>query len=201
MHATISTADESTIRLLDGLVIFWLVLWLLIGAWSAVTIWQVAYLGDTITNSGRALETAGTALTKVGSVPVIGGEAGELGDEVVTTAADVASRGQVVKGQLRQLALMLGLSIMVMPTTPVVGMYLPLRIARRREIAGIRRALAQHGHDAQLDRHLAQRALDHLPFTTVRSLSPDPWRDIAEGKTGRLADAELERLGLRRPQV
>ncbi|MBA3989478.1 MAG: hypothetical protein H0X54_00325 [Propionibacteriales bacterium] len=201
MRATISTADESTIRVLDGLVIFWLVLWLFIGAWSAVTIWHVGDIGDTISNSGRALETAGTALTKVGSVPIIGDEAGELGNEVVTTAADVASRGQEVKGQLRQLAVMLGLSIIVMPTTPVVGMYLPLRLARRREISGIRQALAQHGGDARLDRYLAERALDHLPFTSVRSLSPDPWRDIAEGKATKLADAELERLGLRRPRV
>ncbi len=201
MRATISTADESTIRVLDGLVIFWLVLWLFIGAWSAVTIWHVGDIGDTISNSGRALETAGTALTKVGSVPIIGDEAGELGNEVVTTAGDVASRGQEVKGQLRQLAVMLGLSIIVMPTTPVVGMYLPLRLARRREISGIRQALAQHGGDARLDRYLAERALDHLPFTSVRSLSPDPWRDIAEGKATKLADAELERLGLRRPRV
>ncbi|MDQ3094913.1 MAG: hypothetical protein M3Q82_02985 [Actinomycetota bacterium] len=201
MRATISTVDEPTLRLLDGLVLFWLVLWLFIGAWSAMTIWQVADLGDTITKSGRALETAGTALTKVSSVPVIGAEAGQLGDEVVTTAADVASRGQEIKGQLRQLAFMLGLSIMVMPTTPVVGMYLPLRLARRREKAGIRQALAQHGDDSQLDRHLAERALNHLPFTTVRSLSSDPLHDIAAGRARRLADAELERLGLQRPRV
>lgn len=201
MNGTIRTADESTIRLLDALVVFWLVLWLFIGAWSAVTIWHVADIGDTITSSGRALETAGTALTKVATVPVIGERAGELGDEVVVTAADVASRGQDVKGQLRQLSLMLGVSIMVMPTTPVVGLYLPLRLARRRETMAIRKALAQHGDHPQLDRHLAERALAHLPFTVVQPLSSNPRRDIAEGNARSLADAELGRLGLRRPRA
>lgn len=201
MNGMIRTADESTIRLLDALVAFWLVLWLFIGAWSAVTIWHVADIGDTITSSGRALETAGTALTKVAAVPVIGERAGDLGDEVVVTAADVASRGQDVKGQLRQLSLMLGVSIMVMPTTPVVGLYLPLRLARRRETMAIRKALAQHGDDPQLDRHLAERALAHLPFTVVQPLSSNPRRDIAEGNARSLADAELGRLGLRRPRA
>ncbi len=200
MRTGIKTTDEATIELLDGLVAFWVVLWLAIVAWSGVTVWQLSDMGDTITSSGRALETAGTALTKVGSVPVIGDD-GDLGEEVVTTAADITGRGQEIKGELRQLALMLGISIMVMPTTPVVGTYLPLRFARRREVAEIRHALTQKGDDPQLDRYLAERALDNLPLSEVRSLSADPWRDISMGNTRALADAELARLGLRRARA
>ena len=199
MRGAIETVDQSTIRLLDGLVIFWTVFWTVVGVWSAVTIWQISEIGDTVTSSGRALDTAGTALVKVGAVPVVGGSAGELGEQVVATAADISSRGQEVRGELRQLSLMLGISIVVMPTTPVVGLYVPLRLARRRETLAIRRALSQHGSDPQLDRHLAERALRYLPFTVVRSLTADPWRDIAEGNARRLADAELVRLGVHRP--
>ncbi len=197
MRAAIRTTDEATIRLLDGLVMFWVALWLTIGVWSAVTIWQASDIGDTITNSGQALESAGAALGKIGSIPVIGDE-GDLGKEVVTTAANISERGQEFKGDLRRLAVMLGLSIMFMPTTPVVGLYFPLRLARRREVAEIRRALDQHGDDPQLDRHLAERALNNLPFMAVLSLGSSPAHEISDGDARTLADAELARLGLRR---
>lgn len=197
MRLTVRTADEPTVRLLDGVVVFWLVLWLVLGGWSGYTIWQVSELGDTVTTSGRALDSAGRALESVGDVPVVGDRPAELGAEVITTAEDVAARGQEVKSQLRQLSLLLGLSIALMPTTPVLGLYLPLRWARRRETAELRRSLARHGRDAAFDRYLAERALQTMPFTTVHALVGDPWRAIAEGRTGPLADAELERLGLR----
>jgi len=136
VHLTLRTADEATVRLIDSLVAFWLVFWLVIGAWSGYTIWQVSGLGDTVTTSGQALNSAGEALQAVGEVPVVGESTGELGDEVVGTAADIADRGQEIKAQLRQLSLLLGLSIALMPTTPVIWLYLP---ARRREVDRLRR--------------------------------------------------------------
>lgn len=199
VRPTIQNADEATVRLLDGLVIFWLVLWLVVGAWSGFTIWQLSGLGDTITTSGNALKSTGEALQTVGQAPVVGEGPGELGDEVVTTAEDVAGRGQEIRTQLRVLSLLLGLSIMVMPTTPVLGLYLPLRLARRRDADELRTALAERGRDTMLDRYLAERALNVLPYAAVRAISADPWQDIASGRCGALADAELERLGLRRP--
>jgi hypothetical protein len=199
VRLTIRTADESTVRLLDGLVVFWVVLWLVIGGWSGYTIWQVSELGDTVTTSGEALDSAGKALESVGEVPVVGDRPAELGQEVVATADDIAARGQEVKSQLRQLSLLLGLSIMLMPTTPVVGLYLPLRWARRREVAELRRALTRHGRDGSFDRYLAERAMQTLPYRTVHSIVGDPWQAIAEGRAGPLAEAELRRLGLRRP--
>jgi len=181
------------------MVAFWLVLWLVIGAWSGYTIWQVSALGDTVTRSGQALGSAGEALQSVGEVPVVGDRPGELGDQVVDTALDLTVRGQDIKSDLRRLALLLGLSIVLMPTTPVLGLYLPLRLARRREILELRRALARHSRDPTLDRYLAERAVHALPYSTVRAISDDPWGDIRHGRSQRLADAELDRLGLRRP--
>ena len=134
MGLSLRTADQSTIRLLDGLVIFWLVLWLVVGGWSGHTIWQLSDLGDTVTSSGQAIGSAGEALEAVGGVPVVGERPAELGREVSTTGAEIELRGQLVKSQLRQLALLLGLAIALMPTTPVFGLYLPLRLSRRRSV-------------------------------------------------------------------
>lgn len=200
MRASIRTADEATVRLLDGLVIFWVALWLVVGVWSGVMIWQLSDLGDTVTRSGQALGSTGEALQALGEVPVVGEGPGELGDEVVATADDIATRGQEIQAQLRQLSVTLGLSIMLMPTTPVAGLYLPLRLARHREHREVRAALSADVLDPTLQRYLAERALDHLPYATVRDISDDPWGDIAAGDSHSLARAEIVRMGLSPPR-
>lgn len=198
MRTSIRSADPSTMRFLDALVASWVVLWIVVGAWSGYTIWQVSELGLTVSRSGTALHSAGEALEAVGKVPVIGERPAELAEEVVTAAADITARGQEISSQFRQLAVLLGLSIALMPTTPVVGLYLPQRLDRRREVTHMRRLLERHGRDPVVDRYLAERALHSLPFHDVRAISHDPWSDIASGRVERLADAELSRMGLHR---
>lgn len=199
MDLTIRTSDASTVRLLDGLVAFWFVLWLVVGGWSGYTIWQLSELGDTVTQSGESITSAGDALQALGGVPVVGERPLELGKETSTTGADIAERGQEVKSQLRQLSLLLGLAIALMPTTPVAGLYLPQRLARRRDLRSLEQALRTADSAATLDRYLAERAVRSMPYAEVTGLVGDPWRAIDEGRARPLADAELARVGLRRP--
>lgn len=199
MDLAIRTADESTIRLLDGLVGFWLALWLIVGTWAGLTAWHLSDLGDTVTRSGNAITSAGRALEDFSSVPVLGDTPGQVGTAVASAGQDIADRGQQVRSQLRRLSLLLGLAIAVMPTTPVLGLYLPLRNGRRREVSEVRRALRTYGDEAAFDRYLAERAVRLLPFDALKQLGGDPWQALAEGRYRALADAELQRLGLRRP--
>ncbi|MGA8994981.1 MAG: hypothetical protein WB441_11805 [Nocardioidaceae bacterium] len=197
MQTTIRATDERTLRLLDGLVVFWVVLWVVLGTWSGVTIWRVADAGDTISSSGRALASVGGGLQSLADIPVIGEKPRAVGEQVSTTAADVTARGQDLKGELRRLGVLLGLAIVAIPSAPVAGLYLPLRLARRREVAGIRAALARQPHDQGLDRYLADRARSTLSFDVVAGLGSAAEDDA--GRTRALADAELSRLGLARP--
>lgn len=199
MRPGVRTADESTIAWYDRLAVFWVVLWLLMGAAAMVTVWQIADIGDTISKSGEALQTAGKAFSDISGVPVIGDDAGKLGSQVTATSADVATSGQDVKGQLRRLAVMLGIVIALMPTLPVLGLYVPVRLARRREIAAISAALTRTDDVERVDRLLAERAVEHLSFAELSAVSPDPRADISSGQTRGLADAELRRLGVVRP--
>ena len=199
MDLTIRSSDESTIRFLDGLVVFWLVLWLAIGAAAGFTFWSLSDLGDTISSSGQATNSAGDALQVVGGVPVIGKKPLELGMEISATGEEITSRGQQVKGQMRQLALLLGLAIAIMPTTPVLGFYLPQRLSRRRGKRQLRRSLEDLADERSLDRYLAERAVRALPYPRLHAMVGDPWQAIEEGRTRRLADAELARFGLQRP--
>ncbi|CAN5609558.1 hypothetical protein BH24ACT11_BH24ACT11_17980 [soil metagenome] len=199
MSGSLRSADQSSVRSLDGLVAFWLVLWLVMGAWTGYTMWQLSELGDTLTSSGEALESAGTALDALGGVPVVGDRTAELGKQVVDTAADVTRSGGEFKARFRVLAVLIGVSIAAIPTTPVVGLYLPLRLQRRRDLANLRDALAADGDSPRLQRYLAGRAIAALPYTKLTRISDDPWRDLETGHTEALAAAELRRLGLRPP--
>ena len=207
MSTTIRVAaDHRTLRLLDAAVLFWVVLWVVIGAWTGVTLWRAADVGDTVASSGRSLVSVGEGLQSLSAVPLVGDRPAEIGTEVTETAGEISERGDEVKGQLRQLGVVLGIAVVGIPVTPVVGLYLPLRLRRGREVAGIRRHLQDHADDPRYDRYLADRARAALPYDTVATLDPSPdvtapERTAAQARsTDRvLADAELARLGVRRP--
>ena len=71
-----------------------------------------------------------------------------------------------------------------------------MRLPWRRDVAAIRAALARDPDDPVLQRYLAARAIEGLPYDRLRELSDDPWRDMETGRAERLALVELTRLGL-----
>ena len=74
----------------------------------------------------------------------------------------------------------------------IAGCYLAGTNTRR-----VRRALAAGSPDPVLEEFLARRAVLNLPYQELRAVSPDPFRDLEEGRFDELAARELERLGLR----
>lgn len=185
-------ASAETLRLADGLVAFWLVFWLVVAGWTAASVWQLGGLGTTLSTSGRALDDAGQALQAIGRVPVVGDRPETLGNEVRSTAAQVVVQGEQTRDSLRRLAVLLGVSIALVPTAPVLAFYLPQRWGRRREEQVVRRRLRARGRDDVLDHVLAARALAFLPVDRLLTIAP-------AGTRRTLADAELARLGVRRP--
>lgn len=202
MSSTIRVAaDHRTLRLLDAAVVAWAVLWCALGVWTGVTLWQAADVGDTVATSGQSLVSVGEGLQSFSEVPLVGERPAEIAGEVISTGGQISERGAEVKGQLRQLGVVLGISVVGIPVTPVLGLYLPLRLRRGREVARIRTHLADHADDPRFDRYLADRARAALPYDTVATLDPSPdGRSEQSRATNRaLADAELARLGVRRP--
>lgn len=194
MRLTMRAADSRTLHTWDGVILFWVVLWIVVGAWTGITLWQAADTGDTISSSGRSIATVGDSLAGLADVPLVGGKPGEIGEQVSQNGAEITARGQEIKGQLRQLALLLGLSIVAIPITPVLGLYLPVRLERRREVEGVRRELGRRGLDPSLVDYLSERARGNLPYDMVRPLVPGGPLDD-DGRR-RLAEAELARLGI-----
>lgn len=198
MNQTIRVAaDHKTIKLLDGAVLFWVVLWCVLGVWTGITLWQAADVGDTISSSGRSLSSVGDGLQSLSGVPVVGEKPGQVGEDVSAAAVDITSRGGEVKDQLRLLGILLGISVVGIPVSPILGLYLPMRVKRGREVRGIKRQLRRHGDDDAFDHYLADRARASLPYDVVARLDPTPEHRDADRA---LADAELARIGVRRPR-
>lgn len=198
MQSTLrAISDQRALRALDRLVVFWVVLWVVLGIATGITLWRAADLGDTVSRSGSSLTTIGESLRDLSDLPLIPDRPGEIGTEVQGSASEITARGQEVKRELRLLGVLLGIAVIGIPVTPIVGLYLPLRLRRRREVAQLRRTLRDHDGEEALDRWLAERARGSLVFEDVARIDADSGGD-RQAATRALADAELARLGLRR---
>ena len=187
---------RTTLRLLDALALAWCTVWLVLGAWVGFELWQLAGLGDTLARSGTALDSSGRALQELRDIPIIGGTPGRIGDQVRTTAAEVISQGTEASSSARRLAVLLGLTVALLPLTPAL-LYLPLRLRTSRDRRDVRDLLGRLD-EREVDAHLARRALQSVPYAELLRATATPERDFAAGRHRPLADLELARLGLRR---
>jgi hypothetical protein len=198
MAELIRRTDAVFLGIIDGVVIFWLVLWTAAGSWVGLSLWRLSSLGDTIVEAGRTVDSAGTALQDVADLPLIGKWPLQLAGEIQATAAQIMNQGSEVTAYGRQLGVLLGIAVALAPVMPVLVSYLPARLNRRREVADLDRSLRDPDKLPAVDFHLAHQALSTLPLHQLCRLTDDPRRDLAEGRLQPLADAELARLGLSR---
>lgn len=114
-------------RSLDTAVALWVALWVLVGVWTGVEVWRLSGLTQTIAESGVALDDAGSALESLRGVPLVGGESAELGSKVRANGADIVDGAAQARGSFRRLSVLLGVTIVFVPTVPVVAMHRVLR--------------------------------------------------------------------------
>jgi hypothetical protein len=98
---------------------------------------------------------------------------------------------------------LLGLLLVAAAVVPWLNRYLPWRVAKwrrinaaSRAIRGARRTRAEPLPAAALEALLASRAIHRLEYDELLEFTPDPFGDWLAGRHGRLARAELDRVGL-----
>lgn len=170
-----------------------------LGFLAGLQVWQLAELHRGLLGAAEALDTTSRALGLLEDVPIVGGGADELAGEVATTAAQVRAGALGARSDVRTLGLLLMVGIVVLGLLPLLLVYLPVRLARTRELRGLRRHLAAEPPDPLLVEHLARAALRRVPFGDLRRVGDRPWRDVDEGRHHELAAAELRRLGVPPP--
>ncbi|MEO7131896.1 MAG: hypothetical protein ABIZ07_11020 [Dermatophilaceae bacterium] len=192
-------ADARHLTLWDACALFWVVFWLVVGGWIGYSIWQLTGLTTGVLDSGKAIDTAGRALQDLSKVPVIGDRTGELGNQVVHTAAQITSGSLQAGGSIRALSVLIGTALGFGPMGALLFAYLPWRLGHRAEVRATSRALADPARREAALASLARRALTNLPLEQLLLLTPDPEAELAAGRYEQLAHAEMSRLGLATP--
>jgi hypothetical protein len=184
-------------RWLNVAIGLWAAFWIAIAAYTAYEVAALRALSHTVVKAGAATESTGHALAAISHLPLVGGRIGHLAAQAIAAGASARVSGASTATTIDQLAVLFGLAIALIPTVPLLALYLPLRLSWRRDRKAVGRAVAQWDGEPGLEAFLAHRALAHLPFHELRELGYDGTEESAP--TADLAAAELRRLGLGGP--
>jgi hypothetical protein len=191
-------SEARLIHALDVAVVLWVAGWIVLAVFVGREVRDLRELSDTVVLAGVAVEDTGELLAMLDNVPFIGGQVGDVAQEVQEAGASARQSGRESRDSTEDLSVLLALSIGLIPTLPLLGLYAPLRIAWTRDVRSVRRALVESSAEAVLNEFLARRAAANLSFDDLRAVTADPYGDLAAGRFDGLANRELERLGLRR---
>ena len=199
MRGDAQLLSARAVRWIDVGIVVWVVVWMAFGVilWHDIRA-QTQLSGDVI-KIGTAVKETGQALSVVGGLPLVGGSIGDFAAKIEKMGAEVAASGEESQAGIERTAVIAGLSVGILPAALALFLYLPVRVRWRRYVRAVADALPAFAGEPAFEQYLARRAADALPWDSLRALSPDPWQAIASGDYRALADAELSRLGLRRP--
>lgn len=183
--------------LVDLLFVAWLVMWVWIGL--------VVHDGTmALAGPGRQTDESASAMAgqlrdaggRLDDVPLIGDEVATPFDKAADASDGIAAAGRSSVQAVERLALVLGLSIALIPILVVTAFYLPGRLRFIREATAGSRFI-DSADDLDL---FALRALAHQPMRVLAQVSDDPagdWRRRDPAVVTRLAELELKDMGLR----
>ena len=186
------------VLLTDALALAWVLLWVLLGLVVADAVRELTGLSDGFVTFGGSLDDAADAVATI-ELPLVGGGIDAAAESLRGAGRDVATSGESSRATIERTATVLGLAVALVPSLPLVIGYLPPRVGRAREAAALRRLVRDGDGDPALERFLARRAAETLSYRELRRVSPQPWRDLEQGRYEALADAELRRAGVTRP--
>jgi hypothetical protein len=186
-----------TMRWLTMGLAIWAACWIGLAAYTAYEVASLRALSHTVVKAGAATEATGHALAAIGHLPFVGGQITQLAEQAVAAGASARSSGASTATTVDRLAILLGIAIALIPTVPLLALYLPLLLSWRRDRAAVRQAVARWNGEDGLEAFLARRALAHMRFDELRALGYDGTEGSAPNSE--LAAAELRRLGLDRP--
>jgi hypothetical protein len=199
-HSTFGGARPVVV--LDLMLLAWVILWVLLGLAVASELRGLSALSDTVSETGAAVRETGATLRGFEGLPFgIGDRVQEPARSIEAAGASAQRSGRESRASIRDLSVLLGVSVAVMPSVPILFLYVPWRLGLLRERRALRQALRDARDEPALIEFLARRASERLPYDRLRQISDSPWRDLEEGRHRELAAAEIERLGLERRLV
>ncbi len=184
------------IAAVDVLVVLWIVAWLFVGMRVRHEVEGLTELSATISSAGGAVEETGGALDAL-DVPLVGDRLDEAARRVTDVGRDTRLSGRTARESISDLSTLLGTAVALIPLSPILFLYLPLRLGRIRERRAMRRLIENFGDEPELERLLAHRAVQTMSYRRLEhEVGGRFWMDLADGRYGDLAAAERRRLSL-----
>ena len=198
MALAFPTAGVRLVRVLDVAAVLWVALWIVLALLVGREVRNLRELSDTVVTAGVAVEQTGGLVRTLGNVPFLGSRVSGVADEVEAAGRSAQESGRDSRDSTENLSVLLALCIGLIPTLPLLGLYLPLRWTWTHEARAVRRALRFRPGDPLLTEFLARRAVVNFSYDRLLAVSQQPYRDLEEGRYDELARLELERLGIQR---
>ena len=183
------------VLLTDAVLALWAAAWIAVGIAVADTVDDLVVLPNTFTSVGGAIEGSGKAMGSL-ELPIVGRPLRRPGREIAEAGREVTASGRSGRDDVEEASTVLGLAVALIPTLPLLLLYLPTRLGRELEAHALRRTLARGAGDPTLERLLAERAALSISYRRLLQLGERPWRDLDEGRYHLLAAEELRRLGV-----
>jgi hypothetical protein len=191
----VSRVPQRSIVAIDLLVLTWAIVWIAIGITIGAFLARLGAVGDGLQDAGRAIGRAGDAVAELSDVPLVGEGFASIATEIREVGVETRQDGVEVKDDIHRLAWLVGASLALAPTLPILAIWLPPRVSRERERHALRRSLRTE--EAAALGYLANRAVATRGFRELLAVSDDPVGDLAAGRYEELAALELAHLGLR----
>jgi hypothetical protein len=174
----------------------WTLVWLVVGIAISIEVRGLGELSGTVGTIGGAVEASGTALGALRDLPLVGGAFSAPAEGIREAGRSARASGLESRQSIDALSTLLGLAVALIPSVPLIAIYLPARISRRNESRALGSAYRLAREDPAFQEFLARRAAQSISYRQLSRTSREPWHDLAEGRYERLARAELERLGI-----
>jgi hypothetical protein len=180
----------------------WVAFWAVLGLKIQDVIASFAEAGRVLQAGGTNIQGAGATMgSAMADVPLVGPGINDLTTGAFATAGEpFIYVGRELESMLILVARLLALLVIAVMVIPWLSRYLPWRaerLARVRAAHKVIRRSASGMSDAAMERALANRALNRLSYQELLEHTSDPFGDFATGRYDRLAQAELNSVGLR----
>ena len=114
-------------RVLDFVLVAWTALCIALGIWVGVEVRNLTQLSDTVTTGGRALNQTSVALRELQGIPFIGSRLHSMQVRVHAAAVQAKASGASSRSTIDDLSVLLAVAIALVPTVPVIAVYLLYR--------------------------------------------------------------------------
>jgi hypothetical protein len=98
-----------------------------LGVLAGLQLLRLTGLGSSLFDAAAALDQAGRAMAGLARLPIVGPTTGELADGVLQAAGRAQTAAADAVAAVRQLAVLVGVAIALIPMPLLLGAYLPLR--------------------------------------------------------------------------